>query len=127
MADIRAAKRLRQFFPARFVGALVQLLLGLSIVTGQAETSGTVVFFRSQTDVDPVVLGVGFIAAGLITLVTQNIRIYLAVNLFVFGSYTLIALLGWLLEAAVPPQASILTLGVCLYTLWSFPEGDDVA
>lgn len=116
---------MRHWFPAKYIGVLVQLLMGVSIATGQDGGAGTVSFFQSRTHIDSLILGGGFILSGLIVMVTRRIRVYIAINLFVFGSYTLVALYGWLIENAVPPQAGILTLGVCLFTLWAFPEGDD--
>lgn len=123
MADIRTAKTVRHWFPARYIGVVVQLLMGITIASGQATGAGTVSFFQNRTHIDSALLGGGFILSGLITMLTRQIRVYIAVNLFVFGSYTLVAVYGWLIAQVVPPQASILTLGVCLFTLWAFPEG----
>lgn len=125
MADIRTAKTMRQWFPAKYIGVLVQLLMGITIALGQSGAGGTVSFFQGRTHIDSIILGSGFILSGLIVMVTRRIRVYIAVNLFVFGSYTLVALYGWLIEGVVPPQAAILTMGVCLFTLWAFPEGDN--
>jgi len=126
MADIRTAKKLRRWFPPRYIGVAVQFLIGLAILTNQAGGAGSIVaFFQRRTHIDSLLLGGGFIVSGLISLITRNIRVYLTVNLFVFGSYTLVGLYAWLIEDSVPPAASILAFGVCLFTLWTFPELDD--
>lgn len=122
MADIRLARRLRRWFTARHIGVFVQFLMAASIAFDRSGIGGTVTFFQSRTQIGNSVLALGFLLGGLISLLARNIRVYLIVNLFIFGSYALVGLWGWLFENAVPPQASIMTLGVCLYTLWAFPD-----
>jgi hypothetical protein len=125
MADRRAMQKARHWFPERYISMLVQLLMGISIASGQTSNAGVVVFFQSRTHISSVLLGLGFILSGLLTGITQQFRVYIGVNAFVFGSYALVALYGWLIANEVPAQNSILAFGVCLFTLWSYPEAID--
>lgn len=56
MADIRAVKKLRERFPARYIAVLLELQLGASIASGDASGSGTVLFFQNATQITPIVL-----------------------------------------------------------------------
>jgi uncharacterized membrane protein YeaQ/YmgE (transglycosylase-associated protein family) len=68
-------------------------------------------------------MGGGFLVLGLLTLIITSKPMYFLVSAG-FLLYSVIGLIGALLNQ-IPFQSAIFSLGIALYTLWSFPEEPD--
>jgi hypothetical protein len=121
MASEHLAKQIRRVNP-RNISALVLLSLGAANILSPSTSGSTVYFIERHTGITSLAVGITLLATGFLVMVVQKKGVYF-LSSGMFGLYALIAFVGALFRE-VPYNASILSIGIFLFTLWSFPDED---
>lgn len=109
--------------PPRYVGVAAQIALGTSTLLTTPTPGTTFAFVDSQLHIPASVIGIIFIATGVIAGITESKWVYWIAGVGFFVLFSIVAFIG-ATNGMVSYQGGILYLALAGYALLTFPQGN---